>query len=174
MRLPIHNPEESAAVVRHGLTPGSPAILAVPEAYMPLVGGLFELGNEERYRVLALDRGRYRPIINVLVTHETGPNGLAAYTIRHQDERVVSATVNWQTGHFADLNLTVNGSARRAGWIESVLAALAGHMVDTGRTPLLTVPDQDSDATAAAQAVGFVDLGIREHMVEAALLPPTT
>jgi hypothetical protein len=171
MRLPIHNLDDSAAILRHGLTPGMPVILNVPEAYMPLVSGLFDVYAEESYRVLVLDRGRFRPIINVLVTHETAANGLPSCAILRDDERVTSASINWQINHFAEIALTTAPATQRAGWTESVLAALSGHIVDNGRTPIVSIADHETGALEAAKSIGFVDLGIRDYLVEATLLP---
>jgi hypothetical protein len=171
MRLPIHNLDESAAILHHGLIPGLPVILNVPEAYMPLTLGVFDIFAEEEYKVLVLDRGRYRPILNVLVTHETASNGLPSYTIRYQNQRAAVASINWQTQHFAEIALTFEANMRRSGWAESILAALSGHVVDQGRIPLFTVTEQDTVSAEAALSIGFVDTGIRDYLVEATLQP---
>ncbi|MCO5195576.1 MAG: hypothetical protein M9930_20140 [Anaerolineae bacterium] len=173
MRLPIHHLDESAAILYHSLIPGSPLILNIPEAYMPLVMGVFDIFAEEEYKVLVLDQGRYRPILNVLVTHETASNGLPSYVIRHQNQRAAVASINWQINHFADMALTFDNKTRRTAWAESIVAALSGHIVDQGRIPLLTVQEGDDFSAEAAQSVGFVDLGVREYMVEAVLRPQT-
>jgi hypothetical protein len=171
MRLPIHNLDESAAILHHGLIPGFPVILNVPEAYMPLTLGVFDIFAEEEYKVLVLDRGRYRPILNIFVTHETAVNGLPSYAITHQNQRLVTAAVNWQTDHFADIALTMHSGARNAGWTESIISALSGHVVDQGRIPLLTLPTGDDFSAEAALSIGFVDTGIRDYLVEATLQP---
>lgn len=171
MRLPIHNLDESAVILHQSLNSGSPLILNIPEAYMPLTLGVFDIFVEEEYKVLVLDRGRYRPILNVLVTHETAGNGLPSYSIRHQNQRVAVASINWQTNHFADMALTMDSGTRRTGWAESIIAALSGHVVDQGRIPLFVVKEGDDVSAEAAHSVGFVDTGIREYMVEAVLRP---
>jgi predicted GNAT family acetyltransferase len=138
---------------------------------MPLVSALFDVYAEASYRVLVLERGRFRPIINVLVTHETAANGLPSYAIMRHDERVTSASVNWQINQFAEIALTTDPAAQRAGWTESVLAALSGHIVDNGRTPIVAIDDHETGALDAAKSIGFVDIGIRDYLLEATLLP---
>jgi RimJ/RimL family protein N-acetyltransferase len=170
MRLPLEDHLSSAELVKTALPADAPAILITPENHAPLLKALFNVQSEERLHVLVLDRGRFQPVINVLVTQEKTPDGLPRFVIRSRQEEnrvVASAGINWQTPTFAEISVFTESDQRRQGWGRSVVAALCQHILDGGRTPLYTVGENNRPSKKLAESSGFVDLGIRQLLFQA-------
>lgn len=177
MRLPVDRTvqeyEASAALIERAFMPGMPAILSVPQRYMPLIRALFDVQSEDALRLYSLDASRFEPVINVLVTRSTGANGLPRFAIRSQqegeEEIVAAASLNWQSPTFAEIAVQTRPQSRRQGWGRSVVAAMVQHLLDTGRTPLYVVAEDNQASIQLAEAVGFADTGAREYLVQGAL-----
>ncbi len=177
MRLPTDRDpgatQAAADLIRRALAPGQPVILSIPARYRPLVDALFDVQSEERLRLLALDPARYEPIVNVLVTRSTGPGGYPQFTIRStqsgEEEVVASASLNWQSPRFGEIAVNTRPQHRRQGWGRSVVAALSGHLIDSGRIPLYVVSEDNSASSGLAESVGFTDTGTREYLLQATL-----
>lgn len=170
MRLPLENHQAAADLVQAALADGAPAILYAPEDHYPLLSAFFDIQSEERLRLLVLDRGRYKPVINVLVTEERTPDGYPRFTIRSPADRrllVASASINWQTPTFAEIAVFTEADSRRQGWGRSVAAALCQHLLDSGRTPLYAVAEENEPSFLLAESVGFVDNGVRKRLLQA-------
>jgi GNAT superfamily N-acetyltransferase len=177
MRLALDDHQATADLIQTALPPEAPAILYAPENHGPLLHAFFQVQSEDRLRVLVLDRGRYQPVINVLVTQEVSPNGYPRFVIRSRQEgdRVVaSAGVNWQTPNFAEISVFTEADHRRQGWGRSVVAALCGYLLESGRTPLYAVSEGNRPSLQLAEQCGFADLGIRRLLLEALRAPART
>ncbi len=177
MRLPTdRDPDDIQAAVDlidRALAPGQPVILNAPARYRPLITALFDVEAEERLRLLALTPDRYETNINVLVMSTTGPGGLPRYIIRSspdgQEEVVASASLNWQSPTFAEIAVNTRPTHRRQGWGRAVVRALSGHLLDSGRTPLYVVAEDNEASAALAESIGFTDTGAREVLLQATL-----
>lgn len=175
MRLPLDDLNASTTLIHNTLRPGTPVIIHVPDAYGPLIHALFAVNVEEQLRVYALDRGRFEPVINVLVVQSTTPDGLPRFIIRSQTEGgqvVASAGLNWQSRYFADIAVNTDPSHRRQGWGRSVVAAMVQHLLESGRTPLYVVAAGNTASMQLAESVGFVDTGVRRFILQGTLKPP--
>jgi GNAT superfamily N-acetyltransferase len=181
MRLPIDGepqlPGQQASVdlLRRALDPGRPIILNIPTRYLPLTRSIFDIQSEEGLRTYALDPLRFEPIINILVTRADGPNGLPRFVIRStqsgDEEVVASASINWQSPMFAEIGVSTRPQHRRQGWGRSVVAAMAQYLLDSGRTPLYVVSEENQPSIQLAESVGFVDTGSRDVFLQASLRP---
>jgi RimJ/RimL family protein N-acetyltransferase len=177
MRLPTdHDPaatQAAANLLRRALEPGQEAILNAPMRYRPLVTALFDIHTEDRTRLYALNPARFQPVINVLVTRSAGLGNLPRFTIRSaqsgQEELVADASLNWQSPHFAEIAVNTRAPYRRQGWGRSVVAAMCAHLLESGRTPLYVVSEENIASIQLAESVGFEDTGVREFFIEAAL-----
>ena len=152
------------------LPEAAPVILYAPEDHAPLLNAFFYIQSEERFRLLVLDRGRYQPVINVLVTEDVSSNGLPRFVIRsRKDENrvVAAASINWQTPTFAEISVFTEADQRRQGWGRSVVAALCQRVLEGGRTPLYAVGENNRPSLQLAESTGFVDLGIRRLLLQA-------
>lgn len=177
MRLPIERDsratQAAAELLGRAIGPGQPVILTIPDRYRPLIDALFDVQSEERLRLYALNPARYEPIVNILVTRSQSPNGLPRFTIRSsqsgEEEMVATASLNWQSPHFAEIAVNTRSQYRRQGWGRSVVAALSGYLLDSGRTPLYVVSEENSASASLAESVGFEDSGAREYLLQASL-----
>jgi predicted GNAT family acetyltransferase len=122
------------------------------------------------YRVYRLSRDLFQPVINIFVTAEHGPDDWPRYEVRQSDRVLASAGVNWRSPRFAELYVYVDGAVRGRGYGKSVVARAAGDLLEAGITPLYVVAEDNTASIRTAQAVGFVDTGVREYVCEAALL----
>lgn len=164
MRLPDKDQGGAAELIRDALPEGSSVILYAPLAYEPLLQAFFEIESDEKYRLLFLEPGRFKPVINIHVTQATGPNGLPRFVIRSpQDNSQIAAAsgLNWQTSNFAELSVSTAPGQRRQGWGRSVVASMVQYILDSGRTPLYVVGDYNDASLRLAESVGFVDSGKR-------------
>lgn len=171
MRLPLADMTATAELLYSALPVGAPILMSVPENHLPVVKGLFHIEQETLTSVLALDRGRFQPVINVLVTSETGANSLPRYVIRRDGETVASASVNWQSRHFAEIGVETRLDQRRQGWGRSVVAGLCQHLLEQGKRPLYVVASNNTPSIQLAESVGFVNTGNRLVFLEASLQP---
>ena len=177
LRLPTdRNPnaaQDAADLLRLALGSGQPVILSAPVRYLPLLQAFFDIQSEEYLRLYALDARRFEPIVNVLVTRSTGPGNLPRFAIRSsqsgEEEVVASATLNWQSPAFGEIAVSTRPQHRRPGWGRSVAAALSQYLIDSGRTPLYVVAEENAASMQLAESVGFTDTGVREVMLQAAL-----
>lgn len=175
LRLPISDMEASVNLIYTALPPGASVILSAPSRYSPLLQALFEIQTEEQLRLFTLDRRRFEPIINVLVTTEESHNALPRFVVRHSEgdttEVVASAGLNWQTPRFADIVVHADQRYRRRGWGRSVVAALVQHLLNEGRAPLYVVSEQNVSSMRLAESVGFADSGERKVLIQGTLKP---
>jgi GNAT superfamily N-acetyltransferase len=174
MRLPIQDVQASAEMIYEIMTVGTAVILSVPENYSPLLNALFEVQTEEKLSLFALRQTQFEPIINVLITQDTGANGLPRFIIRdrqREDVLVASAGLNWQTPKFAEISVSTHPQYRRQGYGRSVVAAMANHLLSNGRTPLYVASETNAASIQLAEQVGFTDTLHRQMMIQAALKP---
>lgn len=170
MRLPIDNHPACWELVSSALPPETPTILYAPADYGPLLRAFFDIESEDHLQVLVLDRGRYEPIINVLVTQAEGSNGLPRFLIRSTHDRseiLTASSLNWQTDYFAEISVFTAPEQRRQGRGRSVVAAMCQYLLENGRTPLYAVSRSNLASLRLAESTGFVDLGIRRLLLQA-------
>jgi ribosomal protein S18 acetylase RimI-like enzyme len=173
LRLPIDEMKPSVDAIYAAMQPGSNVILHASAAYLPLLQALFDIDTVEHMQLYVLNRDRFEPIINVLVSQETAHNELPRFVIRHDDgdelKVVASAALNWQTPFFADLAVHVEPRFRRRAWGRSVLAAMVHHLISSGRTPLYRADKDNQASIELARSVGFEDSRVHEVMIQGIL-----
>ncbi len=173
LRLPIHDMDASLDVIYQAMQPGTAVILETPARYAPLLKAVFDVQSEEALRGFVLDRSRFEPVINVLVSRTTGGNGLPRFVVRRSgsDEVVASAGLNWQSLRFADLSVNVDARYQQRGWGKSVLAAMVQYVLENGRTPLYLTAAENNNSMHLARSLGFIDSGLHTVMLQAVLRP---
>jgi hypothetical protein len=152
-------------------------ILNAPAEYQPLLNALFNVRKEEKLGVYVLDRGRFQPIINVLVSRSDSFNNLPRYIIREtggtseRGDILASAGLNWQSARYAEIYVQTKSPNRRQGLGQSVVASVVQHVLDSGRTPLYVVSQENQASIQLAESAGFVDIGVRQILIEGSLRP---
>lgn len=171
MRLPTGDMLATLDLIYSALPVGASVLMSASMHDMPMIRATFDIERESVTHVLALDRGRYEPIINVLVTSEGERNGLPRMVIRRDGETVASANVNWRSEKFAEINVTTSPKHRRQGWGRSVVAGLCGRLLESGVRPIYVVSAENRASIKLAESVGFIDTGARSVFLEATLKP---
>ena len=164
LRLPPDNLGAGHELISKAMPVSSAVILYAPASYGPLLNALFDLESDEEHRLLVLDQSRFEPVINVLVTQATSPDGLPRFVIRSQTDPgqvVAAAGLNWQTPTFAEISVHTVADERRQGWGRSVVAAMIHHLLQTGRTPLYVSSEHNQASLQLAENLGFRDSGHR-------------
>lgn len=175
LRLPANDMGASVDMVYYALQPGMAIVLSVPDFYLPLMRALFDIQSEQQLKVLYLDRQRFEPLINVLVTQDVAANGLPRFLVHstagQQRGLVASAGLNWQSPGYAEIAVNTQPQQRRRGFGRSVVAAMVQHLLNNGRLPLYAVAADNEASFLLATSLGFVDRGIRETILYATLRP---
>ena len=164
LRLPPGDLSGGLDLITKALPEGSDVILYAPAKYEPLLKALFDFESDEQVRLLVLDQNRFEPVINVLVTQATSPDGLPRFVIRSQTDPgqvVAAAGLNWQTRYFAEISVLTSPGERRQGWGRSVVAAMIHHLLQNGRTPLYVSGERNQASLQLAESIGFLDSGER-------------
>lgn len=162
--------EAALDLFRRGLNRGRPYYFTVPLTMAEFVNRHLAVAEPALYRVFRLDRERFQPVVNIFVTAERGPDGWPRYEIRQDDRVLASAGTNWRSPRFAELYVYVDGAVRGRGYGKSVVARAAGDLLEAGITPLYVAAEDNTASIRTAEAVGFVDTGVREYVCEAARL----
>jgi GNAT superfamily N-acetyltransferase len=153
---------------------GSEVILSAPISYRPLITAVFEVEKEQQLKLLALDRGRFEPIINVFVTRTQSYDGFPRFVIRQgpdgqttsSGDVVASAGLNWQSKQFAEIYVHTKAPHRRQGFGQSVVAACVQYVLDSGRRPVYMVDSDNESSVQLAESVGFVPLSGDQVLIE--------
>jgi ribosomal protein S18 acetylase RimI-like enzyme len=162
-----HTEDAARALFREGLPPGRPVYLTVPDALAGWVNKYLMITEAELHRIYRLDARRYQPEINVLVFNGAGPDGSPRCEIHSGDQAGAVAGVNWQSPDFAEVFVYTDPAARGRGWGRSVVSAVAGILLKSGRVPLYVVAESNDTSIRVAEAVGFEDTGLREYVGQA-------
>ncbi len=174
LRLPLYNPELSAAIIYEAIDVGTAVILHCPAAYRPIIHALFQVQTEETLHLFQLKPEHYRPRVNVLVTQDVSPtNGLPRFIIRHRQNREIAAaaSLNWQTKYFGEIAVYTHPDYRRRGWGRSVVSALANWLLENGRTPLYAASPTNVPSRQLAERAGFTSTGIQKILLQGILRP---
>ncbi len=155
------------------MKPETAVIIQAPATYLPLLQALFDVQSSEQFHLYTLDHSRFEPVISVLVTQTTGPNGLPRFVVRsQQDERVIaSAGINWQSPRYASLSVSTDASHRRQGLGISVLSAIVQYVLGNGRSPLYEISTSNIPSQHLADFVGFRYSGADNVLIQAILKP---
>lgn len=173
LRLPA-NMDNGVALVYEALPEQTAVILNIRQAEHPLISALFDIQTDEQLQLMTLDLEQFRPEINVLVAQTSSNNEHPRFVVRssaNQNEVGASATINWQTDHFAEIGVTTVPQYRRRGWGRSVVVRMAEYILKNGRHPLYVTATHNQASIQLAESVGFVDTGLRHHLMQAVLRP---
>jgi RimJ/RimL family protein N-acetyltransferase len=176
MHLPAGDPEGAADLLYDALQPGTSVFIHCALEDRPVLAALFDIRSEQHLYLYRLERRRFEPLINVLVTRSNTPDGNPRYIVRptnpeSEGEIGASATLNWQTPNFAEVTVYTNPQYRQRGWGRSVVAALVDDLLQAGQTPLYEVARQNEASINLAQSVGFVNTGADKLLLEGTLRP---
>lgn len=154
--------EALQALLLAALPPLRPAVLAIPfEQRTWIADDFIHLPNSvtEIYR---LDPAHYQPVLNVLVTEHTSPDGWPRYEIRSQEGQVVaSAGFNWIGEQFGEIYLEAQPQVRKQRFTRSLLAAICGRLMVDKKIALYRIASEEKELREEAIQVGFRPTGMR-------------
>ncbi|MBP7693810.1 MAG: GNAT family N-acetyltransferase [Anaerolineales bacterium] len=159
------------ALFAAGLPPGRPVYLTVPLELAPWANKYLTVSGAEPHRLYQFRADRYQPLINVLTVTTRDPGGAPRCEIRTGEQLGAVAGVNWQSPRFAEVYVYTEPAVRGRGWGKSVVSTLVGLLLQTGRTPLYVVSENNDYSIRLAEAVGFEDTGHREFVAQAVREP---
>jgi GNAT superfamily N-acetyltransferase len=162
-------PEPAADLLSEALTVGRPYLFFAHVNQLPLIGGSLQLNQERILGVYVLDPTRYKVSVNVLVTEKSAVDGTPRAEI-HSGGLQAACGVNWQSPGFAEVYVHTEPEARRRGWGRSVLGAVTGRILSSGRLPIYLVELNNEASIGLATGVGYVDTGARQVFAEAIYL----
>ena len=155
------------ALFQAGLPSNRPVYLTVPQALAAWANKHLAVTEAELHRVDRLDPARYRPEINILVVTSLGADGWPRCEIQGAGGAGAAAGINWQSPLFAEVFVYTAPAVRGRGWGRSVVNAVSGLILESGRTPLFIVAESNTASIALAESVGFLDTGLREYVGQA-------
>ncbi len=169
----LRTPSAQAAVelLRKALVPGRPYYLITTPDLRDAVAEVVTIEQPQHNRLFTLDLARFEPQINVLVVAEQGLYGLPRFVIRSGGEIAAEAGINWHSPHFAELAVVTRPTAQRRGWGRAVVSACTQWVVQSARRPLYVAEEHNTASMALADAVGYVDTGVREYAGDAICRP---
>jgi RimJ/RimL family protein N-acetyltransferase len=144
------------------LPSGPPALFTIPEALSLWLMPLLSVETRQRLLLYRLDPSRFEPTINIFVHRSSSPDGLPRFEIR-QDERLLAAAgINWQSPDWAEVFVQTNPETRERGYGKSVCSALCALLLETKRSVLFAVEENNTPSIRLARSLGFEDTGERE------------
>lgn len=158
-------------LLRAVLTPNRPCQVIVPVTLAPAVWQYMELLRSTVNRIYRLDPSRFRPVVNVLVQRIAGADGAPRFQIESQGQLMAMAGTNWRSPNFAEVFVYVHPGGRGRGWGRSVVSACTAALLEERLSPLYVVEEDNEASIHIAEALGYVDIGVREFVGEGWLKP---
>ncbi len=155
--------EALRALLREALVVGRPYRFSLPLRYASAVEEEVQVVEVSVGRILVLDAGAFRPLINVLVVPAGGADGALRFEIRSREGRVLAAAgTNWRSPHFAEVYVYTEPEARGRGWGKSVTSACTQALLEQGVRPLYVAAEGDDISLELAAGLGYADSDHRE------------
>jgi hypothetical protein len=157
------------SLLREALEPDRPYQVMVTVTLASAVREHLDASQPSLLSIYRLDPVRFQPIVNVLVQQVTGADGTPRFQIESQGQLVAIAGTNWRSGTFAEVFVYVHPSGRHRGWGKSVVSACTASLLDARLRPLYLVEQENERSVRIAEALGYVDTGLREFVTEGRL-----
>lgn len=152
----------AAELLRAALPPNRPCYFVVPVALDRVVRSQIEISRSSLNRIYALDPARFQPVINVLVQRVDAADGAPRFEIESQGQVMAMSGTNWRSPAFAEVFVYTHPGGRGRGWGRSVVSACTAALLEERLRPLYIVDEGNDASIRTAEAVGYVDSGLRE------------
>jgi hypothetical protein len=152
----------------------APAIFSIPEFLGLWVLPHLTVDPPTRLLLYRLNPARLEPVVNILVTRATSPDGLPRYEIRSGENLLAAAGVNWQSSAWAEIFVQTDPAVRERGFGKSVCAALCRDLLGRKKDILFAVEEDNLPSVRLAQGLGFEDTGEREILFTGSVLLPAS
>jgi RimJ/RimL family protein N-acetyltransferase len=158
-----------ADLLRAALVPHRPYQIIVPAEMASALRTQLEVSGATWPHIYRLDPARFQPVINVLVQQVTGADGSPRFQIVSQDQIVAMSGTNWRSPDFAEVFIYVHPQGRGRGWGRSVVSACTALLLEERLRPLYMVDEGNESSIRIAEALGYIDTGLREFVGEGQL-----
>lgn len=159
----------AAKLLHMALTPDRPCYFIVPVTLAAVVRSQIEISRSSLNRIYLLDPARFQPVINVLVQCVGAADGAPRFEIESQGEVMAMSGTNWRSPAFAEVFVYTHPRGRGRGWGRSVVSACTTALLEEKLRPLYIVDEGNETSIRTAEAVGYVDSGLREFAGEGQL-----
>ena len=156
----------TAELLRTALGPDRPYYFIVPVTLASAVRDQVEISRPSLNRIYVLDPARFQPIINVLIQRVGAADGAPRFEIESQGEIMAMSGTNWRSPAFAEVFVYTHPQGRGRGWGRSVVSACTAALLEEKLRPLYMVEEGNVASIRTAEAVGYVDSGLREFAGE--------
>jgi FR47-like protein len=164
--LVVMRGDDSAALkdaLREALAPGRQYLFSAPVTLRPEIDELARLYGETTNKLYTLNRGNFKPVVNILVQSSRTPDGLLRAGIRARDATsAAEAGTSWISSKYAEVYVRVAESVRNRGLGKSVVSAVSNQILDLGRTPLYITAEDNLPSQKLALRLGYLDTGAWE------------
>ena len=158
-----------AELVRAALMPHRPYQIIAPAELASALRAHLEIPAATWVHVYRLDPARFQPIINVLVQRVNSADGSPRFQIMSQGQIVAMSGTNWRSPEFAEVFVYVHPQGRGRGWGRSVVSACTALLLEERLRPLYIVDEGNDSSIRIAEALGYIDTGLREFVGEGQL-----
>ncbi|MGD8398063.1 MAG: GNAT family N-acetyltransferase [Anaerolineae bacterium] len=173
----LRAPDEAAVVemLHSVLGPSRPYQVIVPVTLAAAVRTAMSITRSRLTYVYRLDPAQFEPVINVLVRRiespedPSGTSGARRFEIESQGQVMAMSGTNWRSPNFAEVFVYVHPRARGRGWGKSVVSACTTALLEDGLRPLYMAEEGNPASQHIAEALGYVDTGLRDFVAEANL-----
>ncbi len=164
----LRAPDENVVgyLLREALVPNRPYQVIVPVTLAAAVRAHIEISRSTLSCIYLLDPGRFQPIVNVLVQRSEGPEGNPRFQIESRGQLAAMSGTNWRSPTFAEVFVYVHPSGRGRGWGKSVVSACTNALLQERVRPLYVVEESNEASIHIAEALGYVDTGLRSFAGE--------
>jgi RimJ/RimL family protein N-acetyltransferase len=164
--LVVMRGDDSAALqsaLREALAPGRQYLFSAPATLRPELEAVARLDGEAINRIYALERGDFRPVVNILAQTSRTPDGQLRASIRARDSgNAAEAGTSWISSRHAEVYVSVVESLRGRGLGKSVVSAVSSQLLEMGRVPLYVTTDGNLPSQRLALSLGYRDTGAVE------------
>ena len=159
----------TAELLHAALIPDRPYYFIVPVTLAAAVRGHVEISRSSLNRIYLLDPASFQPVMNVLVQRTGAADGAPRFEIESQGEVMAMSGTNWRSPAFAEVFVYTHPRGRGRGWGRSVVSACTAALLEEKLRPLYIVDEGNEASVRTAEAVGYVDSGLREFAGEGQL-----
>jgi GNAT superfamily N-acetyltransferase len=149
-------------MLHEALMSGRSYQVTVPVMLASAVRDHLSFARSSLTHVYCLDPSNFRPIVNVLVQPVTGADGSLRFQIESQGQLAAMSGTNWRSPTFAEVFVYVHPRSRGRGWGKSVVSACTASLLEERLRPLYMVEEGNEASIRIAEALGYIDTGLRE------------
>jgi len=167
----LRAPDDAAAadLLHTALMPNRPYYFVVLVTLAAAVRSHVEISRSSLNRIYLLHPTKFQPVINVLVQQVGAADGAPRFEIESQGEIMAMSGTNWRSPAFAEVFVYTHPQGRGRGWSRSVVSACTAALLEERLRPLYIVDEANEASIRTAEAVGYLDSGLREFAGEGQL-----